>query len=65
MRRVLTGMAQATDTPLEPHGLNNAQWVPLFKLRLGAAVTVAELSRECQADAGRSYERSTCAALLR
>ena len=52
MRRVLTGMAQATDIRLEPHGLTNAQWVPLFKLRLGAAVTVAELARECQADAG-------------
>ncbi|HPU51375.1 MAG TPA: MarR family transcriptional regulator [Burkholderiaceae bacterium] len=52
MRRVLTGMAQATDVRLEPHGLTNAQWVPLFKLRLGAAVTVAELARECQADAG-------------
>lgn len=52
MRRVLSGMAQATDTRLEPHGLTNAQWVPLFKLRLGAAVTLSELARECQADAG-------------
>jgi DNA-binding MarR family transcriptional regulator len=52
MRRVLSGMAQATDSRLEPHGLTNAQWVPLFKLRIGAAVTVAELARECQADAG-------------
>ena len=39
MRRVLSGMAQATDSRLEPHGLTNAQWVPLFKLRIGAAVT--------------------------
>lgn len=52
MRLVINGMAQAADTRLEPHGLTNAQWVPLFKLRLGAAVTVAELARECQADAG-------------
>ncbi|MBU6273080.1 MAG: MarR family transcriptional regulator [Betaproteobacteria bacterium] len=52
MRRVLNGMAQATELRLEPHGLTNAQWMPLFKLRLGAAQTVAELARECQADAG-------------
>lgn len=52
MRRVLTGMGQATDVRLEPHGLTNAQWMPLFKLRLGAAQTVAELARECQANAG-------------
>lgn len=52
MRQVINGMAQAADTRLEPHGLTNAQWVPLFKLRLGSAVTVAELARECQADAG-------------
>ena len=52
MRRVLNGMAQATEQRLEPHGLTNAQWMPLFKLRLGAAQTVAEHARECQADAG-------------
>ncbi len=52
MRQVLNGMAQATELRLEPHGLTNAQWMPLFKLRLGAADTVAELARECRADAG-------------
>jgi DNA-binding MarR family transcriptional regulator len=52
MRQVLNGMAQATESRLEPHGLTNAQWMPLFKLRLGAAETVAELARECRADAG-------------
>jgi DNA-binding MarR family transcriptional regulator len=32
--------------------LTNAQWIPLFKLYMGKASTVAELARECQLDAG-------------
>ena len=32
--------------------LTNAQWVPLLKLYLGSATTVAELARECELDAG-------------
>ncbi len=52
MRQVLNSVAQHTVRRLEPQGLTNAQWLPLFKLRLGAAQTVAELARECEADAG-------------
>jgi len=52
MRRVLGSIAQEVERQLEPTGLTNAQWVPLFKLALGRASTVAELARECQLDAG-------------
>ena len=31
---------------------SSAQWVPLLKLHMGSASTVAELARECQLDAG-------------
>jgi DNA-binding MarR family transcriptional regulator len=52
MRRVLGSVAQEVERQLEPAGLTNAQWVPLFKLAMGRASTVAELARECQLDAG-------------
>ena len=52
VRRLLTSMKQETDKRLEPHGLTNAQWEPLFKLRKGTASTVAELARELQTDPG-------------
>ena len=52
MRRLLGCIAQEVERQLEPAGLTNAQWVPLYKLALGRASTVAELARECQLDAG-------------
>jgi DNA-binding MarR family transcriptional regulator len=52
MRRILNCMAAEVDTALEPQGLTSAQWVPLFKLHMGEASTVAELARECQLDGG-------------
>jgi DNA-binding MarR family transcriptional regulator len=52
MRRILTLMAAEVDEALEPQGLTHAQWVPLLKLHMGIASTVAELARECQLDAG-------------
>jgi DNA-binding MarR family transcriptional regulator len=52
MRRILTLMAAEVDEALEPQGLTSAQWVPLLKLHMGHASTVAELARECQLDAG-------------
>jgi DNA-binding MarR family transcriptional regulator len=52
MRRILTLMAAEVDQALEPQGLTSAQWVPLLKLHMGHASTVAELARECQLDAG-------------
>ena len=52
MRRILTCVTGQVDTVLEPTGLTHAQWVPLFKLYMGNASTVAELARECELDAG-------------
>ncbi|MGH6625029.1 MAG: MarR family winged helix-turn-helix transcriptional regulator [Burkholderiaceae bacterium] len=52
MRRTVTRLAQEVDRQMEPNGLTNAQWVPLLKLYLGHASTVAELARECELDAG-------------
>ncbi len=52
MRRGLALMAQSIEHELEPTGLTNAQWLPLYKLHLGVASTVAELARECDHDAG-------------
>jgi len=52
MRRIITSVGQEVDHELEPSGLTNAQWVPLLKLHMGTACTVAEVARECQLDAG-------------
>jgi DNA-binding MarR family transcriptional regulator len=52
MRRILAMMAVQVDEALEPRELTSAQWVPLLKLHLGEASSVAELARECQLDAG-------------
>jgi DNA-binding MarR family transcriptional regulator len=52
LRRLLNSMKQETDKRLEPHGLTNAQWEPLYKLRKCMASTVAELAREMQTDPG-------------
>lgn len=52
MRRIVTMIAQQVERQLEASGLTNAQWVPLFKLHIGCATTVAELARECELDAG-------------
>lgn len=52
MRRIMVSVAHEIERQLEPDGLTNAQWVPLFKLALGCAGTAAELARECELDAG-------------
>lgn len=52
MRRIIALIAQGVDRELEPTGLTNAQWLPLLKLYLGHASTVAELARVCDLDAG-------------
>ena len=52
MRRIISSVAQEIERELEPSGLTNAQWVPLFKLATGKAATAAELARECELDAG-------------
>jgi DNA-binding MarR family transcriptional regulator len=52
MRRILNMVASEVEREMAPNGLTNAQWIPLFKLFMGSASTVAELARECQLDAG-------------
>ena len=52
VRRVLHSLKGETDRRLEPHGLTNAQWEPLFKLKKCQASTVAELAREMHTDPG-------------
>lgn len=52
MRRILSTVSQEIEHQLEPSGLTNAQWLPLYKLSIGMASTVAELARESQHDAG-------------
>jgi DNA-binding MarR family transcriptional regulator len=52
MRRIIALIAQGVERELEPKGLTNAQWVPLLKLYMGRASTVAELARTCELDAG-------------
>ncbi|HXD39623.1 MAG TPA: MarR family transcriptional regulator [Ramlibacter sp.] len=52
MRRIITTVSLEVERELEPSGLTNAQWVPLLKLSMGSASTVAELARLCTLDAG-------------
>ena len=52
MRRIIALVGQGIERGMEPTGLTNAQWVPLLKLYMGLASTVAELARECDLDAG-------------
>lgn len=52
MRRIVMAVSQEAERQLEGVGLTHAQWMPLYKLSLGHASTVAELARGCQLDAG-------------
>lgn len=53
MRQILSNVSSQVTRELEPSGLTNAQWVPMLKLRLGRASTVAELARECRSTPAR------------
>jgi DNA-binding MarR family transcriptional regulator len=68
MRRVITSFAAEVEHELDPRGLTNAQWVPLFKLHTGHGTTAAELARHCQLDAGamtRTLDRLEAKDLIR
>jgi DNA-binding MarR family transcriptional regulator len=52
MRRIISTVGAEVERQLEASDLTNAQWVPLLKLHMGNATTVAELARECELDAG-------------
>lgn len=52
MGRIMTILKEAVDHELAPTDLTHAQWVPLLKIYMGEASTVAELARETQVDVG-------------
>ena len=52
MKRILASMASQADRRLGAHGLTNAQWGPLLRLRNAGPSTVVELARWMQVDAG-------------
>ncbi len=52
MRHILNSLAQGVELRLANAALTHAQWMPVLKLHLGHANTVAELARECHLDAG-------------
>jgi DNA-binding MarR family transcriptional regulator len=53
MRRIVAAAGQSVESLMcEPGGPTYPQWVPLHKLHVGRAATVAELARECQLDTG-------------
>ena len=68
MRRLITSFASEVQHELDPRGLTNAQWVPIYKLYLGHGTTPAELARHCQLDAGamtRTLDRLEAKGLVR
>lgn len=68
MRRLITSFASEVQHELDPRGLTNAQWVPIYKLYLGHGTTAAELARHCQMDAGamtRTLDRLEAKGLVR
>ena len=52
MRQILGTVAHEVERQLAHTDLTNAQWVPLYKLYIGSATTVAELARQSNLDAG-------------
>lgn len=52
MRRIISVTTLEIERKLVPSGLTNAQWMPLLRLHMGHASTVAELARGCDLDAG-------------
>ncbi|MEO9102652.1 MAG: MarR family transcriptional regulator [Burkholderiales bacterium] len=52
MQRIVSEVGQEIERRLSDDGPTSPQWMPLFKLHLGEASTVAELARSCRLDAG-------------
>ena len=68
MGRSMNIVKEAVDDELAPTGLTHAQWVPLLKIYLEEASTVAELARETQVDVGamtRTLDRLEMKGLVR
>jgi DNA-binding MarR family transcriptional regulator len=68
MKRIIAKVSDAVEQELAPTGLTSAQWVPLLKVYMGHASTVAELARECSSDVGamtRTLDRLEAKGLLK
>lgn len=52
MKQVLLSIVSQADKRLAAHGLTNAQWAPLMRLRVTGDSTVAEMARWLHMDAG-------------
>jgi DNA-binding MarR family transcriptional regulator len=52
MKRIMGSIVHQADKRLEAHGLTNAQWGPLMRLRKEGRSTAAEMARGLQVDAG-------------
>lgn len=52
MKRILLSMGQQADRRLASHDLTTAQWGPLMRLKTADSMTVAELARWHNTDAG-------------
>jgi DNA-binding MarR family transcriptional regulator len=68
MGRIMNIVKEAVDHELAPTDLTHAQWVPLLKIYMGEASTVAELARETQVDVGamtRTLDRLEAKGLVR
>ncbi len=52
MHQVVASMRREIEQRMGRHGLTAAQWLPLWKLRLGVARTAQELARQMDVDAG-------------
>jgi DNA-binding MarR family transcriptional regulator len=49
---VMTQMRREVEKRMAQHGLTDAQWKPLWMVRIGRATTAIELAREMDTDAG-------------
>ncbi len=68
MRRVLSSILAQVDAQLAAHDLTYVQWLPLYKLVMDDAHTVASLARDLEIDPGamtRSLDRLEAKDLVR
>jgi DNA-binding MarR family transcriptional regulator len=52
MRRIMIAMIRSMESHMAESGTTYPQWIPLHKLHIGQAATVAELARGCDLDTG-------------
>jgi DNA-binding MarR family transcriptional regulator len=68
MKRAVQSMRQSIDRGLAPHGLTQAQWLPLVRIAHGGCTTIAALARDQAIDPGamtRAVDRLQAKGLLR